>query len=70
MAKVATDSRSRVAIDWYDDEAEAEGAAARLRKPDMAQAVAEANIGVVQCGRDPGFDKVVEGVQWYAVVTP
>ena len=64
------DSRSRVGINWYDSEAEADAAAARLREPDMAQSVADANIGMIQCGRATYFDREVDGVQGYAVVTP
>lgn len=70
MSKVKTESRSRIGIDWYDDEVEALEAAERLRAPEMAQSVANANIGYVQCGRDPVFDRVIDGVQCYAVVTP
>lgn len=60
---VRRESRSRVGITWYDNEAEAIEAGERARREPGAAA---ANIGIVQVGRDRGFDRPGE----YAVVTP
>lgn len=70
MARVKTESRNRIGIDWYDSEAEADAAAEALKAPEMARRVAEANIGIVQCGRASYFDQEVDGRMAYAVVTP
>lgn len=75
MALVARDSRSRVGIEWYDSEQEADQVAAAqhqrmLVEPWFAQAVRDANIGFVQCGRRPALDREVDGQQQFAVVTP
>lgn len=63
MALVRSESRSRVGIDWYDNEAEADEAG---RRAQASPAAADANIGVVQVGRATGYDQPGE----YAVVTP
>jgi hypothetical protein len=69
MARVKTESRSRVAIEWYDSEDEADSRSAEVLAGDR-QALAQANIGFVQCGRDSAFDMDVNGEPAYAVVTP
>lgn len=63
MPVVRRESRSRIGIVWYDDEAEAKAAGEAARREPGADA---ANIGIAQVGRDPGFDRPGE----YAVVTP
>jgi hypothetical protein len=70
MSRVAHESRSRIAIDWYDSLAEARQAAANLKTEYTPSELADASIGIAQCGRDPGFDRTVNGVRQYAVVTP
>ena len=65
VAIVHRESRSRIGIIWFDNEEEA-----KIYARDMPgfrpEAIAEANLGIQQCGRDPGFDR--PGM--YAVVTP
>lgn len=73
MPIIKSESRNRIGIDWYDTEAEAEEKAAiMLDNPDWADAIAAANIGFAQCGRDRAFDlKDADGTRYgYAVVTP
>jgi hypothetical protein len=67
MALIKQDSRSRIAIEWYDDEAEAD---TRAKQVLAGPGVGAANIGYVQVGRDKGFDQTVDGVRLFAVVTP
>jgi len=67
MAQVASESRNRVGIVWYDDEDEANDMAViAVNDP----AAGDANFGIVQVGRDPGFDKEIDGKMAYAVVIP
>lgn len=61
--KIRHESRSRVGIDWYDNEAEAVEAGKVARKLPGAE---QASLGMVQVGRDKAFDRPGE----YAVVTP
>lgn len=62
------ESRSRVGIVWYHREADAQLISDYYaRHPEWCQS---ANLGIVQVGRDRAFDKVVDGMQLYAVVTP
>lgn len=68
--KIITDSRSRIAITWYDDEAEAIERAAGLTEEFGERRIERANFGITQCGRDATLDRVLDGVQGYAVVTP
>lgn len=73
MGLVRSESRSRIGIDWYDTEAEAEAASEKmLNNPRLAGSIADANIGFAQCGRDRGFDlKDADGNRIvFAVVTP
>lgn len=72
MALVKHESRSRVGVDWYDNEAEADAAADALEDVYGAQAIADASIGFVQVGRDPVFDLKDESGDKvaFAVVTP
>lgn len=71
MAQVDYDSRSRIAIEWYDNEAEADARAAVFREERFESQVAKANIGIVQVGRDSSFDKDgPDGQRQYAVVVP
>lgn len=63
MPIVRTESRSRVAIDWYDDEDEADAAGQAVKK---SPGLEGANLGTVQVGRDRSFDRPGQ----YAVVTP
>ena len=67
MARVAYESRNRVAIEWYDDEVEAQKRSRAVRE---GPGVDKANIGMVQVGRDRVFDRRVDGEWQYAVVTP
>lgn len=67
MTLVDTESRSRVGIDWYDDELEAEVAGRRAQADPGA---VEASIGYIQVGRDRGLDRTVNGQRQYAVVVP
>lgn len=67
MARIGYSSRCRIAIEWYDNEAEADE---RARSVLRGEGIADANIGIVQCGRDKGFDRTVDGQWQYAVVTP
>lgn len=73
MAFVKSESRCRVGISWYDNEAEAVAVAEQMMaSPGLARAIADANVGYVQCGRDPAFDLKDEGGNRvaFAVVTP
>ena len=72
MARTHTESRCRIGIDWYDNEAEANEAAARMFATYPAESLNGASIGYVQVGRDPGFDRKDEhgAVVEFAVVTP
>lgn len=70
MARVGYSSRSRIAIEWYDDEAEAEARAKHMFETESAESIDAANLGYVQCGRDTGFDRTVNGQRQYAVVVP
>ena len=64
---IATESRNRIGIEWYLDEADAdERAAYILANVDCT----DANVGYVQCGRATYFDRSVGGFKQYAVVTP
>jgi hypothetical protein len=72
MALIDIESRSRIAIEWYDTEAEAQARAEQILAT-WTFAVEKANVGYVQCGRDPGFDRrdPKTGLKIaYAVVTP
>jgi hypothetical protein len=63
MPIVRSESRCRIGIVWYDNEAEAKTAGDAARLDPGAEAV---NIGYVQVGRDKAFDRPGE----YAVVIP
>lgn len=66
MAITRRDSRSRVGILWFDNEPEADEYAATLSVKYGSEAIANANLGIIQVGRDRAFDLPGE----YAVVTP
>ena len=72
MPIVRRDSRSRFGIHWYDDEAEATAAAARIPQDYPAASIASANLGITQVGRDPGRDIRHENgkATEFAVVVP
>ena len=72
MTITRTDSRNRVGIVWFDNEAEADKYAARMLITEHPDVIAAANVGFAQCGRDRGFDvKDASGVVVeFAVVTP
>jgi hypothetical protein len=67
---VASESRCRIGIGWYDDEDEAVAAARRMFEVYPPESISAANLGYVQVGRDTGFDYTKNGVKLYAVVTP
>ncbi len=69
--RVKSESRCRIGIDWYDNEAEAEAAAREVFQTYLPESIRSANLGYVQVGRDSGFDYTDEsGTKLYAVVTP
>lgn len=70
MPIVRQDSRSRVGINWYDDEAEAVAVAQTLHTQYDRETIQQANMGFIQVGRDRSFDTVVDGRPAYAVVVP
>lgn len=67
---VRTESRCRIGITWFDSEQEADEKAAALLRfystGDRKQTLADANIGIAQCGRAPAHDRPGE----FAVITP
>lgn len=65
--RVGYSSRSRVAVEWYDNEAEAEARAERAKREPGVEA---ANLGIIQVGRATSFDRTVDSQRQYAVVTP
>jgi hypothetical protein len=72
MAVVKTESRNRIGVTWFDNEDEADEYALQLVTLYPQDAIAQANIGFAQCGRDRAFDlKDEEGNRTaFAVVTP
>jgi hypothetical protein len=72
MTRTRTESRSRVGIQWFDNEAEANDVAAHLAETYGEESIADANIGFIQVGRDPALDRRDEhgAAIEFAVVTP
>lgn len=65
MAKVLTDGRCAFALEWYDDEAEAEARGREVREAGHTY-----NGGWFHgtpCGREPRFDTTRDGKTLYAV---
>lgn len=70
MALIEIDSRNKIAIEWYDDEAEAEARVESAQEQGRARAAEGYDFGYLSIGRDRGFDKEKDGVKLFAVVTP
>jgi len=66
MPIVRRESRNRVGVVWFDNEAEADKHDRELPLIYGPDALLDASIGFIQTGRDKGLDRPGE----YAVVTP
>lgn len=72
MARVRSESRCRIGIDWYDNEAEADAAAIAARQQAAIARQVGYDFGYMSIGRDRVFDRKDEdgNTVEFAVVTP
>ena len=72
FAPVRSESRSRIGIDWYATEAQADEAAVFAKEQGVRQAALGYDFGYMSIGRATYFDMIDQKTEQtiYAVVTP